>query len=210
MRLYLSSFRLGDHPRRLRALAGPVRRVAVIANAMDVAPDDVRRAGVEKELVALRDLGFDPEEVDLREPLAARELENADVVWVPGGNAFVLRRAMADCGIEQLLVNRIKQNDLVYAGYSAGPAILAPDLRGIERIDDITAVAEPIWDGLGLLDRPFVPHVDSPGHPETTACDNLSAEFTRTGKMHWALRDGDVLLVEAERPELLPRTTRPT
>lgn len=206
MRLYLSSFRLGDHPHLLLELAGGRRRAAVIANAIDFVSDDVRRAGVERELIALRDLGFDPKEVDLRQPSSAHELARADLVWVRGGNAFVLRRALADSGIEQMLVERIRQDDVVYAGYSAGPAVLAPDLRGLERVDDITAVAEPIWEGLGLLDRPFVPHVDSPGHPETYKCDRLDAELTRSGTPHWALRDGDVLLVRFGRSKVFGRT----
>ena len=46
MRLYLSSFRMGDHPEHLQALTGrDSRRAAVIANALDDAPPDVRRAG---------------------------------------------------------------------------------------------------------------------------------------------------------------------
>ena len=54
MRLYLSSFRMGDHPELLVALAGAdYRRRVVIANAMDDAPPEVRRAGVELELAAL-------------------------------------------------------------------------------------------------------------------------------------------------------------
>lgn len=40
MRLYLSSFRMGDHPEKLARLAGRGASVAVIANAMDDAPDD--------------------------------------------------------------------------------------------------------------------------------------------------------------------------
>ena len=47
MRLYLSSFRMGDHPEHLVALTGgDSRRRVVIANAMDDAPPQVRRAGV--------------------------------------------------------------------------------------------------------------------------------------------------------------------
>ena len=46
VRLYLSSFRMGDHPEHLLALIGAgSRRAVVIANAMDDAPPDVRRAG---------------------------------------------------------------------------------------------------------------------------------------------------------------------
>jgi dipeptidase E len=71
VRLYLSSFRLGDHPDLSLDLAGSGRRAAVIANAMDVAPDDVRRAAVERELVDLRTLGFESDEVDVRLPGAA-------------------------------------------------------------------------------------------------------------------------------------------
>ena len=59
MRLYLSSFRMGDHPEHLVALVGgDGRRSVVIANAMDNAPPDVRRGSVELELAALADLGL--------------------------------------------------------------------------------------------------------------------------------------------------------
>jgi dipeptidase E len=68
VRLYLSSFRMGDHPEHLAALVGEGGRSAVvIANAMDDAPPDARRAGVELELAALAGLGFDAVELDLRD-----------------------------------------------------------------------------------------------------------------------------------------------
>jgi hypothetical protein len=68
VRLYLSSFRLGDHPEYLRALVGDgSRRTVVIANAMDDAPEEIRHAGVERELAALGELGFDAAELDLRD-----------------------------------------------------------------------------------------------------------------------------------------------
>jgi len=57
LRLYLSSFRMGDHPEHLVALVGAdSRRRVVIANAMDDAPPDVRRTGVELERIAYRTL----------------------------------------------------------------------------------------------------------------------------------------------------------
>jgi len=68
VRLYLSSFRMGDHPEHLMGLVGgDGRRKVVIANAMDDAPPEVRRAGVELELAALADLGVDAAELDLRD-----------------------------------------------------------------------------------------------------------------------------------------------
>jgi dipeptidase E len=68
VRLYLSSFRIGDHPEHLAALVGGDHRASVvIANAMDHAPPDVRRASVELELRALADLGLGAAELDLRD-----------------------------------------------------------------------------------------------------------------------------------------------
>jgi dipeptidase E len=68
VRLYLSSFRIGDHPEYLMALVGDgSRRTVVIANAMDDAPEEIRHAGVERELAALGELGFDAAELDLRD-----------------------------------------------------------------------------------------------------------------------------------------------
>jgi hypothetical protein len=47
---------MGDHPEHLLDLAmrGSSRRAVVIANAMDDAPPDVRRAGVERALAIER------------------------------------------------------------------------------------------------------------------------------------------------------------
>ena len=207
MRLYLSSFRLGDHGPRLRDLAGEATRVAVVANALDASPDDVRRQGVRRELDDLRALGLVPEEVDLRYPGSTQRLRNVDIVWVRGGNVFTLRQALADSGADQLLPDLIASDQLVYAGYSAGPCVLAPSLRGLETVDDVSAVPEPVWDGLHVLDRAFVPHVDSPGHPETAGCSAVRDQLVRAGIPHWALRDGEVLLVDGERTELLPAVT---
>lgn len=49
MRMYLSSFRLGDHPEQLLELlggAGVRSEIAVIANALDGQPEDARKAAV--------------------------------------------------------------------------------------------------------------------------------------------------------------------
>lgn len=129
MRLYLSSFRVGDHPKRLLDLAGSGRRVAVVGNALDAADDDVRRAGVDREIADMRQLGFDAVEADLRLSGRTEILADADVVWVRGGNVFVLCRAPADSGADEILVDMIRQDKIVYAGYSAAPAVLGPDLR---------------------------------------------------------------------------------
>jgi dipeptidase E len=56
MRLYMSSFRMGNRTDRLIDLAGGTGRVAVIANAMDAATPEVRLNSVRREVDALIDL----------------------------------------------------------------------------------------------------------------------------------------------------------
>lgn len=206
MRLYLSSFRIGNHPDRLLELAGSGRRVALICNALDDRPDGVRQAAVDRELADLTSLGFDVTELDLRHGRSAiAQLAAVDVLWVRGGNVFVLRQAMAGSGADATIVELIETDAVVYAAYSAGACVLAPELHGFELVDDPPATTDLIYDGLGILDRPFVPHLKSPGHPETEACDRLSAKLTAAGHPHWALSDGDVLLAHNSSVELLSR-----
>jgi len=207
MKLYLSSFRLGDHPERLMALLPPAGRVAVICNSLDAEDPAVRREKVQAEITWLNELGLRPAELDLRdvtgEDLRAR-LTSYDGVWVRGGNVFVLRAAMALSGADKILPDLIRDELLVYAGYSAGPCVLAPSLRGLELCDEAEAVdGEIIWDGLGLLDHAIVPHLDSPGHPETELLEKVAELYERTGVPHLKLRDGQALVINGPHRELL-------
>jgi dipeptidase E len=206
VRLYLSSFRMGDHPEHLLALAGQdSRRAVVIANAMDDAPPDVRRAGVERELAALAGLGLDAAELDLRgyfgpRQLLRRDLAGTGVAWLRGGNAFMLRYALARSGADAVLAGLLAADALVYAGYSAGSCVLSPSLRGLELVDDPAAVtraygAPPVWDGLALLTEAFVPHYRSPGHPETAAIEHVVARYRADGVAYRALHDGQALVI---------------
>jgi dipeptidase E len=213
MRLYLSSFRIGDRPDRLLALRRTGRPVAVVANGIDAAPADVRAAGVQRELDALAELGLVAAELDLRDHvgdpagLEAR-LREHEVVWLRGGNVFVLRHVLAATGADRILLRLLEEDALVYAGYSAGPCMLAPSLRGLEHCDPVDDLrraygAEPTWDGLGVLDHAFVPHIDSPGHPETELLGEVAARYAADGVPHLTLRDGQVLVVDGAHRELL-------
>ncbi|MEI8409555.1 MULTISPECIES: Type 1 glutamine amidotransferase-like domain-containing protein [unclassified Kribbella] len=205
MKLYLSSFRLGNHPERMVAILPPAARVAVICNSIDTEDPAVRREKVADEITWLSELGLQPEELDLRDStdLLAR-LTSYDGVWVRGGNVFVLRAALARSGADQILPELIRDEQIVYAGYSAGPCVLAPSLRGLELCDDAQAVdGELIWDGLGLLDHAIVPHLDSPGHPETELLAQVAELYDRTGVPYLPMRDGQALLIDGDHRELV-------
>lgn len=204
MRLYLSSFRMGQHPEHLVVLAGEGSRAAVVANAMDEAAADIRREAVERELQALTELGFRAGELDLRtyfgdEAGLSAELARHDLLWVRGGNTFMLRYALRRVG-DDVLPGLLGRDALAYGGYSAGACVLAPSLHGLEMVDDPDAVsraygAGPVWEGLGVLDYAIVPHFQSPDHPESAACDALARHYREAGVAHRTLRDGQALVI---------------
>jgi dipeptidase E len=216
VRLYLSSFRMGRRPDRLLALlpAPAGAEAAVIANALDAQSEDDRRAGVRREIAALAALGLRPAEIDLRRYFGrpardvAAELARFPLVWARGGNAFVLRHALARSGADAALTGLLGRDALAYAGYSAGGCVLAPSLRGLEACDDPDAVTRvhgdpPIWDGLGVLDHALVPHVDSPGHPESEVLTAVAARYRSEGVPHRPLRDGQVLVVDGAQSRVV-------
>jgi dipeptidase E len=204
VRLYLSSFKLGNETQELVRMLPANRRTAYISNAMDYMTDLSRRERFEKDDIAgLRRLGMEVEELDLREFFGQKEslrekVAGCGVVWVSGGNTFVLRQAFKLSGLDEILLASVKR-DFVYGGYSAGVCILAPTLKGIAPMDDPTAKpygeVEVIWDGLGLLDYSIVPHYKS-DHPETEAASRAAEYMAANGMPFRTLRDGEVIITE--------------
>jgi dipeptidase E len=213
VRLYLSSFRLGDHPDRLVELTRGQRTAAVIANACDGQAVADRSASVSLELQALGDLGFDAHEVDLRDfagrgDALRRELAAVGVVWVRGGNVFTLRHAIWHSEADAVLRDVVSTDAIVYAGYSAGACVLAPSLVGLDRCDDPGEVfrlyGEPArFDGLGLLDRAVVPHLATPAHPESAVLEQVAIDYRRDGVAYIGLRDGQVFVVDGDLAVIL-------
>ncbi len=213
MRMYLSSFRVGDHPDRLVALMRRPGPAVVIANSCDTAPPERRAAEVQRELDALGSLGIEATELDLRDYVDNRDrladdLAGCELVWARGGNTFLLRHALAVSGGDEVLTDLLGRDAIVYAGYSAGACVLAPSLRGLElcdQPDDVPATygVPARFDGLGLLDRPFVPHLDSPDHAETGLVAKVADRYRAEGTAFHALRDGQVLVVDGDLVELL-------
>lgn len=217
MRLYLSSYRFGSAPDRLTALVAPGARVAVVSNALDLIPDESRRSyarNVHDPLADLAAMGFSPFDLDLRRwfrDAAGLERELADVglVWAVGGNTFLLRRAMAQSGLDAILQRRLAEDSLAYGGWSAGACVAGPSLRGLDLMDDPEEVAEgydptPIYAGLGLVDFVIVPHLAS-DHAEADAASVSAAWLKGQGLAHRTLRDGEVIVRVGEGVELVGR-----
>ena len=209
MKLYLSSFRLGDNASDLARLVSGQKRIGVIRNALDFSSDQERlREGREREFYELRKLGLFPEEIDLREYFEAQDdlrgvVGQVDALWVVGGNTFVLRRAMQQSGLDDILLEKVQDEHFVYAGYSAGICVVTPTLKGIHFVDDPDVIPvgyseQIIWDGLGLVPFCFAPHYKS-DHPETELVEKSVEFFIHTKIPFIALHDGEVYVEDLKK-----------
>ncbi len=212
MRLYLSSFRQGGAIGRLHDLARGGNRLVLIRNAVDgIADPTYQKSDHVRETTMLEDAGFAVEHLDLRDYFGQSEelehrLRQFDIVWVRGGNVFVLRRAMRASGFDDIILRLLKEDAIVYAGYSAGPCVLAPSLRGYEIVDDVTV--EPagypsgiVWEGLGLLPYALLPHYKS-DHPESPAIDKELQWMKEHNIPCKTLQDGEAIIVNGDEVEL--------
>ncbi len=204
MKLYLSSYHLGDKPNQLADLLGDNKRVAVISNALDFSTDlDRLEKSRKREFDELTAIGLDAEEIDLRKYFGkALELEKKlsmfGLIWVRGGNSFILRRAMHQSGLDVILHKISATDTIVYGGYSAGVSVLGPTLSGVELVDDPMIIPEGynkevIWDGVGLVDFSFAPHYQS-NHPESASIEKVVAFYKEKGMLFQGLKDGEVII----------------
>jgi dipeptidase E len=215
MRLYLSSFRLGNQAQRLADLVGDNKRAAVIVNACDLMTEEDRRARVQQESDALRTLGLDPAELDLRDYFdneskqqeLGQMLAGCGLVWVRGGNTFVLRRAMRASGFDTIITDLLQRDAIAYGGYSAGIIALTPSLHGTELVDDPVSVPagynpEAIWECLGLLPYAIAPHYRS-DHPESADVEKMVHYLIDHHMLFRALRDGEAIVVNGGDEEVV-------
>lgn len=193
MRIYLSSYRLGRGADALRHDGG---RALVVMNALD--EYEQRLLSWDREVDDLALLGYRSEELDLREHWGAdagtlqRRLAAADLIWVVGGNAFVLARAATAAGLGTALA---QTPHLTYAGYSAGACLTSVDLCGIEWMDDESTLppgyrADMAARTLNLTGTRVLPHAG-------TEDAGAAADHLRGGRLEFfELADGDDRLID--------------
>jgi dipeptidase E len=211
MRLYLSSFDLGDRPEEIVALTGPASRAAIIVNALDNRPE-ARAHFLNEQTGKLVGLGFSVLELDLRSYFGQSDklkvlLRDIDLVWVNGGNAFILRRAMKQSGFDGLIKSALTRDEIVYAGFSAAAVIAFDSLKGLELTDDPEDVphgyeADIIWEGLGFVPFALAVHFKS-DHPESESVEREIAFYETTGTPYRTLRDGEALIIHGDTQRIV-------
>lgn len=211
MRLYLSADNVGKHGDRLLELVGDNKTVAYIGNAKDYWGKESRETKTKDHREEFEKLGFKFVEYDLRnyfdrQKISSSEIEKFGLVWCSGGNTFMLRRALKDSGLDEIIIDLVTKNKIVYGGSSAGSIVVTPSLRGTELADDPGVVKQfydkdVFWEGLKFIDYYIVPHVGSYWFgPESEA---MMEYLKRNNKEFKALSDGQVIVVDGEKQEFL-------
>lgn len=210
MNLYLSSYRIGESGAELAKLKG-TGKAFVVSNALDFSHDIKRcQNDLAREIEDLRQREVAAEPLDLRiffnkPQLLWTRLKEASMLWVVGGNTFLLRRAMALSGFDEFLASKKEDPHFLYAGYSAGACVLSPSLEGIHLADNPQAEAEGytgevLWNGLGLIDYYFVPHFRC-AHPESGAMEEVVAFYNQRKLPFRTTSDGQVIIDKTHSSE---------
>ena len=214
MRLYLSSYQMGDHPEELVRLTGSRKRTALIMNAIDLDDSRTRAIKLQKQTSHLKELGLEPEEIDLRNYFSnpgnlENRLSQFGLVWVRGGNSFVLKRAFEQSGFENIIKSMLERDALVYGGFSAGAVMVTPTLRGIDLCDDALQVPPGYkndfqWECLSLVAHSIIPHYRS-NHPEAPFMEDIVRYMAENGLPYRTLRDGEAIVVEGGQEKIIER-----
>lgn len=204
MKLYLSSYRIGNETAKLLEMLNGKKKIGYISNAMDFTTDSERRSkGEQVDINELNAIGLEIERIDLKEYFGKekelkKKLEALGAVYVKGGNTFVLRQAMKLSGLDNILCS-MKDNDFVYAAYSAGCCVLSPDLESTKLVDDPKAfpykLKKTIWKGLDIIPYNFLCHFDS-NHSESDDTLKELAFCVEKKIAYKTIRDGEVIIVE--------------
>ena len=207
MRLYLSSYKFGNYTEELVRLCPDNKKAGVIMNAVDWGDPERVVSSLKEQVETLTSLGFTPEQIDLRNYFGKIEelrkhLSTFGLVWVYGGNTFVLKRAYEQCGFDEIIKEMLLKDKIVYAGFSAGIVILSKSMRGLEIVDDPEIVPEGYkkdfnWDGLGILDYNIAVHYDS-DHPESADMDKEIEFYEKNNMPYKTLKDGEVIVINGK------------
>jgi dipeptidase E len=192
MRIYLSSYRLGSHADVLSRVGG---RALIVMNALD--GYEQRMQSWDREVDDLARLGYQSEELDLRAYWGGssglvQRVAAVDLIWVVGGNAFVLARAATAARLAAALA---VSPTITYAGYSAGACLSSVDLQGIDLMDEEQRRPRgylpdmPAWT-LQLTGTRIVPHAG------TTEAHAAATYLRERGLDFVELADGEDMIVD--------------
>jgi dipeptidase E len=111
------------------------------------------------------------------ELMTQREIEEvlrrAALVYVPGGNTFLLNHRLHVSGVMPYLRKRL-QSGLPFVGFSAGTILCGPNILTSK---DMNTVETPHFDGLNLVPFNFLVHYDGDGYGQSAVHDEWLGDY---------------------------------
>lgn len=189
--------------------------VAVVTNAKDYKTPSERTIKVKEVLDFFSDLGVKPVELDLRKYFTSQvnlenEIKKYQAIWMAGGNVFLLRRALKQTGLDRILGDQVRKNEIVYGGDSAGAMIAGPTLKGTwnesEDEDNPNFIAEGynkkvIWEGLNFINYVPVPHYQSVDYGDFM--DEYVKYLEQQGWPYKTMREEQAIVINDDQEEFL-------
>ncbi len=149
----------------------------------------------------LAPLGIEVEEL-LADATGPRQVENAEVVFVGGGNTFRLLRTLLDFELIEPLVERVLAG-MPYLGASAGVNVACPTIR---TTNDMPIVEPRTLDALGLVPFQINPHYLDPDpgstHMGETREERLAEFHEENATPVVGLREGGWIRIDGDRGAL--------
>ena len=136
-------------------------KIALIENTSDVYPEE-KKDWVYAGRDSITSQGFQVDVVDLQEYLEGKKLllyrlQQADVIWLGGGNTYYLRWILKETKAD-IIIQRLVRQGKVYGGGSAGAIVAGPTLKYFENADDPKKAPQKIDEGLALTSTVAIPH----------------------------------------------------
>lgn len=179
-----------DHAEpEIHSMMGDARRIVFIPYAL---ADRVAYAA--KAIARFRSMGFECVSVESRRN-PVRALDDADAVFVGGGNTFRLLKTLHELGLVQAIRSRVSQG-MIYMGASAGSNVACPTIR---TTNDMPIVEPPTLASLNLFPYQINPHYQDPDpdskHMGETREERLLQYLEENETPVIGLREGAILSV---------------
>jgi dipeptidase E len=186
-----------DHAEQeIRAAMGKARRVIFIPYALAD-----RNAYGKRAAIRFQVMGFECKPID-EYPNAASALDEADAIFVGGGNTFRLLKTLYDLGLVEAIRSRVAQG-MIYIGASAGSNVACPTIR---TTNDMPIVEPPTLNSLNLFPLQINPHyTDADAHSihmGETREERLLQYLEENGCPVVGLREGAMLTMNEGRIQL--------
>ncbi|MDP2641457.1 MAG: Type 1 glutamine amidotransferase-like domain-containing protein [Candidatus Yanofskybacteria bacterium] len=206
MKLFLASSLDKTLPLLLKRIEKPAQELKVLF--IPNAADPMENAWwVDLDKKAFRNEGCQIAEIDLRKISTeelTKQIENADILHVCGGSVFYLLSLLKEKGFDQVIIDSVRNNKILYTGTSAGSIICASTawlyLFDVEE----AKFAEGMKDlsGLRLVNFLIIPHCENPRFTESNK--NMIVEnLPKHSDPVFLLYDSQAVWVEDEKFELL-------